>query len=320
MVDVDTFLTTVYVLVDEDDKAQRAGAATTAGARGGRAAALSRSEVVTLAIFAQWAQFRSERAFYRYAQAHLRAAFPTLPARSQYNRHLRTVAVHDVLVRIGHHLAALLTAAAGGCAYEVLDSTGIPTRNTCRRGNGWLDGQADRGWCTRVGWYVGAHLLTVVTPAGVVTGYGEAPAASADVRLAETLLAARACPQPRLPEAGQACGGGYYVADTSFEGRRWWPQWQAVSGARVLCPPKRHQPFPQPWSRSLRRLHAGLRQVVESVHDRLLYCFRLAAERPHTLAGLRSRLAATVTLHNVCCWLNHQLGRPLLAFADLLQW
>jgi hypothetical protein len=40
-----------------------------------------RSEVVTLAVFGQWSQFESERGFYRYAQRHLRSAFPTLPER-----------------------------------------------------------------------------------------------------------------------------------------------------------------------------------------------------------------------------------------------
>jgi hypothetical protein len=59
-------------------------------------------------------------------------------------------------------------------------------------------------------------------------------------------------------------------------------------------------------------------EVVESVHDRLLHTFRLAHERPYTQAGFRARLAGTVTLRNICCWFNHQLGRPLLAFADLL--
>lgn len=328
MVDVDTFLTTVYVMVDEYDQAQ-AQAAGAHEQHPGPAPALSRSEVVTLAVFGQWAQFRSERAFYRFAERHLRAAFPRLPARTQFNRQLRMARVHALLVAVGQQVAAELcqsqSVGAGGYAYEVLDSTGIPTRNSARRGHSWLEGQADRGWCTRVGWYVGLHLLTVVTPSGVLTGYGCAPAASADVRLADTLLAVRACPQrpqlqAALPEAGQAWGGGYYVADTSFEGQRWLPRWRSVYGVHVLCPPKRHQPFPQPWPRTLRRQHAGLRQIVESVHDRLLHTFRLAHERPHTLAGFRARLAATVTLHNLCCWLNHHLGRPLLAFADLLDW
>jgi hypothetical protein len=41
-------------------------------------ASLSPSEVVTLAIFARWARFTSERDFYRYASARLIDAFPTL--------------------------------------------------------------------------------------------------------------------------------------------------------------------------------------------------------------------------------------------------
>ncbi len=39
-------------------------------------------EVVTLALVGQWGQFKSERAYYRYAERHVRAAFPTLPDRA----------------------------------------------------------------------------------------------------------------------------------------------------------------------------------------------------------------------------------------------
>jgi hypothetical protein len=64
--------------------------------RPGPASSLSCSEVVTLAVFGQWARFKSERAFYRYAVRHLRAAFPTLPDREQFNRLQRHQ--RDVLV------------------------------------------------------------------------------------------------------------------------------------------------------------------------------------------------------------------------------
>jgi hypothetical protein len=275
--------------------------------------------VVTLAIFAQWACFSSERAFYRYATQHLRAAFPGLPARSQFNRLLRQAPTHALLVAVGQWIAGQLCRTTG-CAYEVLDSTALVTRNAKRRGGGWLVGQADVGWSNRVGWYEGLHLLTVVTPDGIMTGYGCAPASSADQRLAETLLAARTCPQPRLPEAGCTLGGGYYLADTNFEGKQWGPHWRHDYGAVVLYPPKRQQPFPVPWPRVLRRAFAGLREIVETGHYKLLTTFGLAQQRPHTLAGLRAHVAAAVTLHNCCCWLNQHLGRPLLAFADLLDW
>ena len=58
--------------------------------RPGPDASLSPSEVITLAIFARWNRFASERDFYRYAEANLRDAFPTLPERSQFNRLVRS--------------------------------------------------------------------------------------------------------------------------------------------------------------------------------------------------------------------------------------
>jgi hypothetical protein len=70
----------------------------------------------------------------------------------------------------------------------------------------------------------------------------------------------------------------------------------------------------------LRRWVAGIRQVIESVYEKLLNVFGLWEERPHELGGLRARLASRVALHNFCIWLNDQLGRPQLAFADLLGW
>ena len=84
MLDTETFLTTLYVVVDDFGQAELPP-----GARPGPSAALTRSELLTLAMFGQWQGFGSERGFYRYAQRHLRPAFPTLPTRAQFNRQLR---------------------------------------------------------------------------------------------------------------------------------------------------------------------------------------------------------------------------------------
>src|SRR4029450_13337946 len=91
MVDIDTFLTTLYVMVDDFCKT-----VLPPEPHPGPQALLSRSEIVTLAIFGQWQGFGSERGFDRYAQRHLRAAFPQLPSREQCNRQMRQH--HDVLV------------------------------------------------------------------------------------------------------------------------------------------------------------------------------------------------------------------------------
>ena len=57
----------------------------------GRPALLSDSEVLTLAILAQWPRFRSERDFWRFAWTHLRPYFPMLCSQGQLNRRVRAL-------------------------------------------------------------------------------------------------------------------------------------------------------------------------------------------------------------------------------------
>jgi len=186
MVDVDTFLTTLYVMVDDFCQASLLPEL-----HPGPQATLSRSEVVTLALFGQGQGFGSERGFYRYAKRHLRAAFPQLPTREQCNRQMRQQ--HEALVAFLRHLVALL--AAQRCPYEALDSSGIPTRDAKRRGAGWLPGLADIGWSNRLGWYEGFHLLLAVNPVGMITGFGFGPASTKDQPPGGDVL----CPAPPSP-------------------------------------------------------------------------------------------------------------------------
>jgi Transposase DDE domain len=308
MLDVDTFLTALYVIVDDfchsHPQKERLP---------GPDASLSPSEVITLAIFSRWSRFSSERDFYRYATDHLQDAFPTLPDRSQFNRLVRSQ------VRLIEEVALHLATAMGARSrpYQALDSSAMPVRDAKRRGEGWLVGQADIGWSNRLGWYEGFCLLVAVDPTGVITGFGFAPASTKDQPLAETFFAVRHHTDPRLPSAGAAAWGAY-VADKGFEGEENHRRWLECYGARVVCPPKRNSR--EPWPKRLRRWVAGIRQIVESVYDKLFNTFGLHRERPHELSGLRARLAARVALHNFCMWLNQQLGRPRLSFADLLGW
>src|ERR671923_638920 len=136
MVDTDTFLTTLYVMIDDFCQAYLAPEV-----HPGPPASLSRSEVITLGLFGQWACFASERAFYRYARQHLRAAFPALPHRTQFNRWLRRH--HEAMVVCFLHLVDLLEGRSD--LYEALDSSAVPTRDAKRRGAGWLPGLADIG-------------------------------------------------------------------------------------------------------------------------------------------------------------------------------
>jgi hypothetical protein len=57
------------------------------------------SEVITLAIFARWSRFSSERDFYRYATGHLTEAFPIGEA---IGRALAAVTIEDVAGWFAH--------------------------------------------------------------------------------------------------------------------------------------------------------------------------------------------------------------------------
>lgn len=309
MLDTDTFLTTLYVTVDDFCKSRDG-----APRHPGPGASLSASEVVTLAVFGQWGRFASERAFYRYAQRHLRSAFPALPDRAQFNRLVR--AECRLIAGFFRHLSDDLSP-PHAAAYEALDTSAVPTRNAKRRGLGWLAGLADVGWSNHLGWYEGFHLLSAVTPEGVVTGFGFGPASAKDQPLAESFFALRCAPERGALTIGHRAAG-CYVVDTGFEGAVNHRRWGEAYGAQVLCPPKRTSR--QPWPKRLRRWVASLRQVVETVYEKLQHCFRLEHERPHALGGFHARLSATMALHNFCIWLNRQLGRPNLAFADLVDW
>jgi Transposase DDE domain len=309
MLDVDTFLTTLYVMVDDFCQS---GAPKR---KPGPEASLSASEVITLSIFARWSRFASERDFYRYAQTNLLDAFPTLPDRSQFNRLSRFHA--GFLEAFVLHLAALVVQRRK-CPYEALDSSAMPVRDAKRRGTGWLAGQADIGWSNSLGWYEGFRLLAAVDPTGVITGFCFGAASTADQQMAETFFAVRAKPNPRLISVGSVSSGPY-IADKGFEGAENHRRWLESYGAQVIHPPKRNS-RKRSWSKRSREWVAGIRQIVESVYDKLFNAFGLWRERPHELQGLRVRLAARVALHNFCIWLNDQLGRPRLAFADLLGW
>jgi hypothetical protein len=193
---------------------------------------------------------------------------------------------------------------------------GVPTCNAKRRGRGWLPGLADIGWSNRLGWYEGFHLLMAVTPDSVIIGFGFGAASTKDQPLADTFFALRHTPTPHLPRVGQAAHDPY-VVDTGFEGATNHQAWTARYQAQVICPPRRTSRHP--WSRAW-RWHAGVRQIVETVYDKLYYTFSLVRERPHDLIGFQARLAAKVALDNFCIWVNTQHGRPLLAFADMVDW
>ena len=119
MLDLDSFLVSLYVLVDDWWKLEHSSKPP----RAGLPALLTDPEVITLAILAQWPRFRSERDFWRFARAHLRPYyFPKLCSQSQLNRRVRSV--EPELRDFQRAVARTLCGASE--VYHVLDTTLIP--------------------------------------------------------------------------------------------------------------------------------------------------------------------------------------------------
>ena len=330
--DLDTFLVALYTTVDD---LYRQHFSQLKPRRRGKRPELSDSEVLTLAICAQW-HGTSERAFLRFAHQYWRAYFPRLLSQSACNRRCRDLA--GVLTRLSGMVAQELGAYAA--AYQVLDTRPVVLMRRCRGERRRLFGyhaSVGKGGSDR-DWYYGCKLLLSLTPAGSVTGFLLAPANAEDLWIAEAFLCWRREPAgwpldpqdlPRRRNGQEYVGptgplwprfgvGGVspspYLADDGFFGSWWQRHWRQDYRAVVLTAGN----YTGATAPAIRRQHHRRRQIVETINGRLEGTFNLNFPRARTPWGLLTRVAAKVCALNLGIWLNRQFGRPGLAFATLL--
>jgi hypothetical protein len=307
------FLLALFCMVDDFCRSRSDLVARCSGKRGPKTK-LSPSEIVTLSIFSQWNRFDGERGFWRFTQARLQGLFPNLCARTQFNRASRRLCA--VTAAFFQDLADLL--GSRECLYEIVDRFGVVTRRSGRRGIGWLPEYTDKGLCSRIGFFHGVQVLSSVTPDGVITGFGVAAGSTKDQPMAGEFFRLRMRTNPSMPWIGRPAASQVYIADKGFSGPARHKEWFLETGAVLTCTPQKGHA--KPWPPLLRRAIATMRQMVETVHDKLLHRFRLQDERPHDITGLFTRLCAKSALHNACIWINREIGRNDLEFATLLGW
>jgi hypothetical protein len=259
---------------------------------------LSESEVLTLAILAQWPRWRSERDFWRFAEANLRPHLPDLCSHSRFNRR----ALEPEMRAFQRNMARKI--ANAGAVYRVLDTTLVPAIERVRAGRrGLFAGQAGFGRnVSKTQWVYGFKVALVVDPDGVVTTFGLASANTDERRIADAPIA-----QDRHDA---------YLADAGFSSLKWERYWLERYGALVAATPQRTSR--RAWPEADRRWAAGKRQVIEGVIGQLKDLFALERHRAKTMSGLLSRLAAKVAAYTTGQWLNARLGRPLRHLASLL--
>jgi hypothetical protein len=332
--DLDTFLTTLYVLVDDWYKAE---GATYMRRRKAGGMKLSDSEVLTIALAGQWrvgVPWQSERGVVRYLLAHGRGWFPQMLNISAFNQRVRNL--WCAFVCLQQRVNDWLRQASD--IYEVVDCLPLPACalaqvQTKDRHWLWWSSKGDGG--TRGGWYWGEQTLVSGLPSGSITGWLLGSAQSDDRWLLQALISQRAGKlvlvgpkakqrnRPSLPpeHVGPSLAAGRtrpsdYLADQGFNGWRWRTFWRDHYASCVLSAPATHERGA--WSWRARRWLKARRQIVETVFSVLTQVFDLQRLRAHSRWGQYTRLSIAMAAHNLGIYFNRLLGRPDLAHATLI--
>ena len=294
--DLETFLTAVYTLVDDLYRERVAGVL---AHRPGPAPSLSDSEVLTLAICAEWGPWDSERGFWRFVCQRLGHLFPRLVDQSEFNRRRRSLypalatIQRAVAERLGVHLER----------ERLLDTKPVVVMVLKRHDDRGLtfDGKAAVGWCqTKRQWYFGFKLVLALTLDGVIVRYDLVPANVDDREAAAEVL------EP----------GCRYWADKGFFGRECQREWAKTDTALVRAEPPRGTAAA--WPRAFAHPAHRLRQRIEVVNAQLQGQFAIERTLAKTLWGLVTRVQAKLTAHTLGVYLNVLAGRSPLALKELV--
>jgi len=342
LIDLDTFLTALYCVVDD---VYRADFAPAKPVRPGHKPELADSEVLTLALLFQQQRRGAERRFLAYAVAHWRRYFPRLLSQSAFNRRTRDLAL--VLGQLGPRVADRFFPLLVDSAYEVLDGLPVPLMRRCRGDQHRLFGSEagiGRGGSDR-DWYYGVKFVAAVNAHGIITGFVLAPASTEERWAVEALVRWRDNPHAAQPDAaslaevlgpahrnkgqrqgptgplwGRSAAGqptrGCYLADEGERGEAWQEHWRAEYGASVLTPAALLATLAEEARASVRRQFRSRRQVIETVNNALDQVFGIKFPRARTLAGLLTRIAAKVAAHDILVCLNYLFQRPTFAHFD----
>jgi hypothetical protein len=171
----------------------------------------------------------------------------------------------------------------------------------CRKG--LFAGQASFGRSiSKTEWIYGFKVALSVSPKGVVTAVGLAPANCDERPFGEFLVASD--------------DHDAFLADKGFSSVAWEQRWMEEYGVLVAATPQ--MSAKRAWPEEACRWAAGKRQLIEGVIWQLKDQFGLEKHRAKTLGGMLTRLAAKVAAYTYGQVLNARLGRPLRHLASLL--
>ena len=291
--------TYLYVLTDETYQEVAAPYDT----RPGPDAICSASELITLTLAAELVGLAAETRFLAYVRRNHPTLFPLLPERSRYNRRRR----HRIEVtnRLRSAIMARLwwVLVAEGQDRCVIDSVPGPVvgYHHAAGAHRWW-GEADFGRVpSKKQRIYGFKLHLLISHSGLILDFTLAPANHNDGKLTAQLLPDKA--------------GRTILGDKGYINGPLQADLAARHDLTLLTPKRKNQRDPLPEALTQARNH--FRQIIETVNGQLVEQFQLQRNRAKSLSGLCARVQAKLTAHTFGLYLNHLLGRPLLALMDL---
>jgi hypothetical protein len=286
LADLDLLLTAVFAAADDLLPERRKNARRS----------VTDAEVVTLAVAQAIMDVSSDREFLAVAAQRLGHLFPRLPLQPGYWKRRS---------RCSEHIDWLIGMFAQDCpgyadTMVLIDSTPVEcgrSVDTARR-SALAPACAHHYSRSHSRWFWGMRLHLLAAPDGTPRA---AILASADEKERDVAL--------RLFARGLH-GGELVIADKGYAGKDFERTAAERFGATILRPRRADEPGRGPHL-------APIRQCIESIFWTLKDRLGLERHRARSLHGLRARIATKLLALAAGIWLNHYLGRPTRAFADL---
>lgn len=294
-IDLDTFFTTLYVLVDDWYEAE--GRAMLKGKAGAKPQ-FSDSELLTVLLAHDFVPYPGETQYVAYLRANHLALFPKLVNQSEYNRRGR--ALQPLVEALRQHW--LVQLGADTCRCLLLDTKPVPVLGYKRsKAHRDFAGVANDGQCAaRRLYYFGFKRVLLSTRAGLPLVYDLVPASTDERLAAESVLY-------RVTDCD-------ILADKGFLGTDWQTRIAAETGNCVLTPKRANQaqqndPRCDAWLNASRERIEGLFHQLQNTGRNIE---RLLSK---TLSGLAARITLKITCLVLKRLLERDFGFDLQSFS-----
>lgn len=249
-------------------------------------------------IVGEYQHADSDKGIWSYFRRHWQPLFPSLSSRSSFVRQAAN------LWQYKHQLQQRLAAALGAFEDDVHLVDGLPMRLCCITYAGRcqsFQGVAAFGYCAAKDEpFYGFRGHLSISMNGVITGFTVTPA-NGDER--EALW--------EITESihGLLIGDKGYISQLLCE---------ALAQVKVNLQTPLRANMMETRPHSVVRQLQTVRRLIETVNAQLSERFQLERIRARDLWHLSSRVNRKILAHTLCCWLNRELGRPLLQLDGLV--